>query len=103
MGCFHNLHLKKPSKPFFASLQLAVNVPVALCGADFFKAVFILQNFQTCSGDHCYGDELAQQLLQFSPYLYLEERRGEQVWAEREGRSALSAYVPVWMFMCDSS
>lgn len=37
MGCFHYLHLKKPSKPFFASLQLAVNVPVALCSADFLR------------------------------------------------------------------
>lgn len=25
------------------------------------------------------------------------------MWAEREERSALLAYVSIWMFMCDSS
>lgn len=42
MQCFHNLHLEKPSKPFFvSSLQLAVNVPVALCSEDFFLRLYL--------------------------------------------------------------
>lgn len=72
-----------------------VNVCVALCSADCFKAVFIFQNFQTHSGDHCYKNELPQQLLKFLASLYLEEQGSEQVWTECEGSSALLAYVSV--------
>lgn len=99
-GCFHNLHLKKLSKPFFLSVQLAVNVPGALCSADFFKAVFFPQTVQTCSETVAMGMDLRSSSSDF--HRTCTWRSGaEQVWAAREGHSALSASVAVWVFVSD--
>lgn len=64
---------KKLSKPSFLSVQLAVNVLGELCSADLSRAVIFPSELPNLLGDCCYGDELVQQLLRFSLYLYLEE------------------------------